>query len=117
MKNIPQIPIEALGFSVRLYNPLKRLGYKTNHDLLEHPLDELIGDLLSYPNFGKRSAAELEAWFYSHVSCYNAEVGKLMLELASLRSEQFAIEKSIKSIEGRIKQLTAFLNTTMQPNL
>lgn len=106
MKNIPNVEIEKCGFSARLTNVLVWSGYKTAHDILKKPIQDLLPEMEQWPNFGKKSAEELTDWVYSIHSLNSSDFEQQIAQLAEL----YAIEANVKnSITEKQKQLGELL--------
>ena len=95
MVNIPNVPIEKCNFSTRLTNVLRWEGYKTTHDVLRMPLEQLLNKLSEWPNCGKKSSAELKDWVYSVVASNSPEFAKEVDQLTELYELQAKVNNLV----------------------
>lgn len=110
MKNVPNVPIDKCAFSVRLRNALKMEGLKTSHDILNVPIDELIGKLSKLPNFGNKSAEELRNWVYVTSPESFTGLRSLLEELANLYDLQAKINSLIVNKRRQIDAINRLNN-------
>jgi hypothetical protein len=108
MKNILNVDIRECEFSCRLEKLLISSGYKTTHDILKKPIQDLLSELEQTYNFGKKCAQELTDWTYSIHSANNSVFNQQITQLAEL----YALEANVKnSIIEKQKQLGELLRT------
>jgi len=106
MENIPNVPIRNCGFTARLTNVLVWSGYETTHDVLKTPIQDLLSEMLQWPNCGKKSADELKHWVYSINSLNCSDFKKQTEQLTEL----YALKAHVNNlIIEKQKQLDAFL--------
>ena len=105
MENIPNVPIEKCGFSNRLTNILRWEGYKTAHDVLKMPLEQLLTGLAQLPNCGKKSASELKEWVYSVVASNFPEFEKELEQLEELYELQAKVDNLVNDKKRQLDTL------------
>lgn len=105
MESIPNVLIEKCGFSTRLTNILRWEGYKTTHDVLKMPLEQLLNGLAQLPNCGKKTASELKDWVYSIAACNFPEFEKELEQLTELYELQAKVNNLVNDKKRQLDTL------------